>query len=207
MRARTQHERVLHAAHTRTSCAWRARRAWRHAVRDSTFCLPPPFYLFASSDRCMCMCVWVTRRMMRTRMREMKRVHLIPPTLVTLDPHLLPTPSPGILLSLEILPLSPCQPYSTLRLWLSDAPAAGSHTRCPRAGRDVTRTPPHSVTSVSPKREPLSRREACVHARRTPPRHTARAAVIRGEKDNSLVQRRQRRQQRRCSLPSADLWL
>lgn len=104
MRARTQHERVLHAAHTRTSCAWRARRAWRHAVRDSTFCPPPPPPLWS---------VWVTRRMMKMRRRWRGFTSSHRPS----SPSILtscPLPLPGFS-SLEILlSLSPCQPYSTL---------------------------------------------------------------------------------------------
>lgn len=114
----------------------------------STFCLP---------------LVWAARRArekvkgdeMRARKKERKNesprgVHLIPP-----DPRhprstslvpLLPLP-PGILLSRDP-PVSASPARATpLSGWLSGAPAAGSHTRCPHAGRDVTRAPPCSVTS------------------------------------------------------------
>ena len=103
--------------------------------------------------------VWVTRKMMRIRMRrEMKRIHLIPPTL---DPHLLSTPPPpGILLSRDPPPPF-SQPYSTLfadsRTHLPPVPTLGA------LAPDVTsrasrRTP---VTSRSPKRASIKMRSVC----------------------------------------------
>lgn len=78
-------------------------------------------------------------------------IHLLPLASSTLFPPL-PPPLLGFS-SLEIL-LFPPFPVP-LSGWLSDAPAARSHTRCPRAGRDVT-AHPAVTSSPSP-----SRREAC----------------------------------------------
>lgn len=116
--------------------------------------------------------VRVTRRMtLRTRMRrEMKRVHLVPPTLVTLDPHLLPTPPPGILLSRDPPPPPFSQPYSTLfadsRTHLPPVPTLGA------LAPDVTsRASRRTPSPRSPKRASIETRSVCTR--------TAYAAVSR----------------------------
>lgn len=162
---------------------------------SSTPLSPPPSFSRRS--------VWVTRRMMRTRMKRRWRGFTSSHRPSSPSITSCPLPLPGILLSRD-----PPPPFSLPALlrslgWLSDAPAAGSHTRCPHAGRDVTRTPPHSVTSGLLS-EPLSR-SVCARM--------AYAAVSRVQAlyawgiTRSFSDDNDHNNDHDDALPCADLWL